>query len=208
MTEDLIILGTGVHAAEMADIVGRINNVEPRWRLRGFIRRATDPGVDCWAGLPVLGNVDALPDYPDCHVAHECFFDDRIDVPPERWAALVDPSSFVASSAVVGPGSVVYPHGFIGAGATLTQRAFILSGCAINHDCVLEDRTIVCSGVTLAGHVHVERDCYLGQRCTVRQNVRIGAGSTLGMGSVVLDDVPPEVVMVGNPARKLRDKRV
>jgi acetyltransferase-like isoleucine patch superfamily enzyme len=39
----------------------------------------------------------------------------------------------------------------------------------------------------------------------VRQNLRIGRDSLVGMGSVVIKDVPPSSVMAGNPARKLRD---
>ena len=73
----------------------------------------------------------------------------------------------------------------------------------INHDNVIDDRVIITSNVSLAGFVHVESDCYLGQACTVRQHVTIGRGSQIGMGCVVLKDVPPHSVMVGNPARQL-----
>lgn len=72
-----------------------------------------------------------------------------------------------------------------------------------NHDVCLEENFTVCSGVTLAGFVHVEAGCYLGQACTIKQYVRIGRGSLIGMGAVVLRDVPPNSVMVGNPARPL-----
>lgn len=63
----------------------------------------------------------------------------------------------------------------------------------------------MCSKVTLAGVVHVEADCYLGQSCTIRQHLRIGKKSLIGMGAVVVKDVPPNSVMVGNPARRIRD---
>jgi acetyltransferase-like isoleucine patch superfamily enzyme len=52
----------------------------------------------------------------------------------------------------------------------------------------------------------VEAGCYLGQGCTVRQELRIGAGSLVGMGAVVVRDVPPGSVVAGNPARRLRDR--
>lgn len=38
--------------------------------------------------------------------------------------------------------------------------------------------------------------------------LRIGADSTVGMGAVVIRDVPPHAVMAGNPARVLRMKAV
>ncbi len=82
----------------------------------------------------------------------------------------------------------------------------MLSGCIINHDDVLEDNVVCASGVTLAGAVHVESGVYLGQSCTVRQFLRIGRNSLVGMGAVVVKDVPPDCVMAGNPAFKLRDK--
>jgi acetyltransferase-like isoleucine patch superfamily enzyme len=64
----------------------------------------------------------------------------------------------------------------------------------------------VCSGVRLAGHVHVERECYLGQGYNIRQFLRIGARSLVGMGSVVTRDVTPTSVVVGKPARRVRER--
>jgi serine acetyltransferase len=39
----------------------------------------------------------------------------------------------------------------------------------------------------------------------VREHVTVGAGSVVGMGSVVLRDVPAGEVWAGNPARRLRE---
>ena len=47
-----------------------------------------------------------------------------------------------------------------------------------------------------------------GTGCTVRQYLRIGKDSFIGMGAVVVRDVPPNAVMAGNPARKLKDRRI
>jgi acetyltransferase-like isoleucine patch superfamily enzyme len=90
---------------------------------------------------------------------------------------------------------------------TIGELLFCLSGCALNHDDVIEDHVALATGVTLAGEVHVETGCYLGQSCTIRQQLRIGHDSLIGMGAVVIADVPPESVMVGNPARRLRSVR-
>lgn len=88
------------------------------------------------------------------------------------------------------------------------MHVFVLSGCIINHDDRIGNRVIMASGVSLAGSVLVDDGCYLGQSCSVRQMLTIGKNSLVGMGSVVLRDVPPDSVMVGNPARKLRENPI
>ncbi len=60
------------------------------------------------------------------------------------------------------------------------------------------------AGVRLAGGVTVGDGAYLGAGALVREGCRIGPWSLVGMGAVVLDDVPPAEVWVGNPARRLR----
>jgi sugar O-acyltransferase (sialic acid O-acetyltransferase NeuD family) len=207
--EPLIILGLGPHAREMAEIVERTNRASPTWELLGFITVDEAHTGESWNGYPVLGGPSAIErylqtgQYPDAFFAFESEWH-RLDVVPlERCATLIDPSCFVSRSAQIGRGCVIYPHGFIGFGARLEDFVFCLSGCTINHDCVLERRVILTSKVTLAGGVYVETGSYLGQASNVRQNLRIGRKSLVGMGAVVVKDVPPNSVVVGNPARVL-----
>lgn len=203
--QDLIILGTGVHGAEMAHLVERINRVEPTWNFLGHIAAKPVESGSFW-GHPILGGVAALEAYPGAFLVADNEFPKAIPIPLDRLATLVDPSCFVHPSARLGRGCVVYAGCFIGLNAEIGDRVFMLSGCVVNHDDRIGDRVIMASGVTLAGAVTIEADVYLGQSCTVRQFLRVGARSLIGMGAVVVKDVPPRVVMAGNPARKLRDK--
>lgn len=203
--QDLIILGTGVHGAEMAYIVERINRQHPTWRLVGHIApKPTDQTT--FAGYPVLGTLEALAAFPGAALVADNEFPKDLPIPEERLISLIDPGSCVHPTAQIGRGCVIYPNCFVGFNAVLGQRVFMLSGCIVNHDNRIEDRVVFASGVTLAGCVHVEEGAYLGQSCTVRQYLRIGRNSLIGMGAVVVKEVPPQVVMAGNPARKLRDK--
>jgi sugar O-acyltransferase (sialic acid O-acetyltransferase NeuD family) len=203
---DLLILGVGVHAGEMVEIVERANRVQPTWNLLGIISPDGRRSGETHNGCPVLGSVELLTAYPKAGLVSDNEWPRSLSIPRGRLVSLVDPGTFVSRTARVGVGSVIYPNGFIGLDAEVGDAVFCLSGCVINHHCVLEDRVVVASGVTLAGSVHVEADCYLGQASTVRQYVRIGRGSLIGLGAVVLNDVPPNSVMVGNPARRIRDR--
>jgi len=203
---DLIILGAGVHGAEMAEIVERVNRVRPTWNLLGYLSPHPNPGAAVRNGYPVLGAPEALAAYPEASLIADNEWPRALPLPRERLISLIDPDAFVSRTASVGSGCVIYPHCFLGLNARLGDDIFCLSGSILNHDDIIEERVVIASGVRLAGSVHVEADCYLGQACTVRQFVRIGRGSLIGMGAVVIRDVPSNSVIVGNPGRRLRDR--
>ena len=205
--QDLIICSVGCHAMEMAEIVEQINRVSPAWNLLGFFseknRYEKHAGLTL-NGYRVLGTIDNLEKHPNAALAVGNEFKDPF--PMERAVTIIDPTAFASRSAKIGKACVIYPGCFIGCNAVLGNRVFSLSGSVINHDDVLEDGVCLCSNVTLAGSVYVEAGVYLGQACAVRQHLRLGKDSFVGMGAVVVRDVPPNAVMVGNPARKLKDK--
>ena len=207
--EDLVILGTSVHAAEMVDIVARVNALCPTWNLLGCCAldeeqlRAAGTTLN---GAPVLGTREALERLETARLVPDNTWPIDSSTPAERLVSLLDPSTFVARSARIGRGCVFYPHCTIGHNAVVGDGVFSLAGSVVNHDDVLGERTQIAAQATLAGYVKVESGCYLGQSCSVRQSVTIGRGSLIGMGAVVLHDVPPNSVMVGNPARRLRDR--
>lgn len=204
---DLIILGLGAHGPEMAEIVDRVNGVRRIWNLLGFISPDGRKVGEYVNDYPVLGTMETLKDYPNACVVPHGEVPQRLEVPRHQLVSLIDPSAFVSRTAQIGVGCVIFPHCYVGLNARLHDFVMCLSGCIINHDNVIEERVFLASGVTLAGYVHVESDCYLGQGCNVRQYLRIGRGSLIGMGAVVVKVVPPNSVMTGNPAWKLRDRQ-
>lgn len=51
------------------------------------------------------------------------------------------------------------------------------------------------------GPIIIEDNCIIGQNALIFANVRIGPNSVVGAGSVVISDVPPNTIVMGNPAR-------
>jgi acetyltransferase-like isoleucine patch superfamily enzyme len=50
-------------------------------------------------------------------------------------------------------------------------------------------------------------DCWIGNRATILDGVRIGRGCVIGAAAVVTRDLPEFSVAVGVPARIVRDRR-
>ena len=55
------------------------------------------------------------------------------------------------------------------------------------------------------GPIVIEPDAWLGAGCVILPGVRIGRGAVVGANSVVSSDVPPLHVVVGQPARTVRE---
>jgi acetyltransferase-like isoleucine patch superfamily enzyme len=138
----------------------------------------------------------------------------------------VGPESFVMKNAILH----VYnfrdlPHAGIRIGArSLIGEACVLRGqggitigddvflapmvqmLAVNHVYHDTSRPISAQGITCQGIV-VEDGAWIGGGAIVLDGVRIGQNAVVGAGAVVTRDVPPYAVVVGNPARVVRDLR-
>ncbi|HEY0722123.1 MAG TPA: acyl-ACP--UDP-N-acetylglucosamine O-acyltransferase [Gammaproteobacteria bacterium] len=77
---------------------------------------------------------------------------------------------------------------------------WIMAYVHVAHDCIVGNNTTMSNNVALAGHVTVGDYATLGGFTLVHQFVSIGAHSFTGMGTGVGKDVPPYVMVAGNPA--------
>ncbi|GAC1458330.1 MAG: acyl-ACP--UDP-N-acetylglucosamine O-acyltransferase [Chamaesiphon sp.] len=71
----------------------------------------------------------------------------------------------------------------------------------VAHNCVIEDRVVISNSVALAGHVHIESQAVIGGVLGIHQFVHIGRLAMLGGMSRIDRDVPPYMLVEGNPSR-------
>ena len=76
----------------------------------------------------------------------------------------------------------------------------ILAYCHLAHNVVLGNHVIMSNVATLAGHVTVEDHAVIGGLAAIHQFCRIGKMSIIGGCSKVVQDVPPFMLVDGNPA--------
>lgn len=81
------------------------------------------------------------------------------------------------------------------------ENCYIMHGVHVAHDVVIGEGTVVSPYAVLGGHVTVMEKSNIGIGAMIHQWVTIGAFAMVGMGAVVVDDVPPGVTVAGNPAR-------
>lgn len=79
----------------------------------------------------------------------------------------------------------------IGANTTIVDTDFHPTNAQIRRLTPNEGRT---------APVVIEDDVFIGTNCLILKGVTIGKGSVVGAGSVVTKNVPPYVIVAGNPA--------
>jgi UDP-N-acetylglucosamine acyltransferase len=77
---------------------------------------------------------------------------------------------------------------------------WIMAYVHLAHDCRVGNRTIFANNAALAGHVHIGDWVILGGFSNVHQFCKIGAHAMVGMSTSLTQDVPPFVILNGNPA--------
>jgi UDP-N-acetylglucosamine acyltransferase len=77
---------------------------------------------------------------------------------------------------------------------------WIMAYVHLAHDCQVGNSTIFANNASLAGHVEVGDWVILGGFSGVHQFCKIGAHAMLGMNTSLTQDVPPFVILNGNPA--------
>ena len=58
------------------------------------------------------------------------------------------------------------------------------------------------------GGVKIGNDCWIGAGAIILNGLTIGDGAVVGAGAVVTKDVEPYTIVVGNPARKIKDIQI
>ena len=77
---------------------------------------------------------------------------------------------------------------------------WIMAYVHIAHDCQVGSHTIMANLTQLAGHVHLGDWVVVGGMSGLHQFVRVGAHAMIGFQSRLSQDLPPFVVVAGNPA--------
>ena len=78
--------------------------------------------------------------------------------------------------------------------------------CHIAHNNVIGKNVVIAAEVNISGGNMIEDDCWIAPSASIRGYIHVGKGSTIGMGAVVVKDIPEGEVWAGSPERMLRDK--
>jgi acetyltransferase-like isoleucine patch superfamily enzyme len=116
--------------------------------------------------------------------------------------AVIGRGAFVENDTTVGALTKIQAHAYITAYSTLEDEVFVAPCVITTNDNFMgrtEKRHALRRGPT------IRRGARIGGGAVLLPGIEIGEEAFVGAGAVVLADVPPRAVVVGNPARHIRD---
>jgi acetyltransferase-like isoleucine patch superfamily enzyme len=137
-------------------------------------------------------------------------FGDNVRIREGAWIQATSVLDQPGVGLTIGESTYVGPRAVFGAGGGITIGRRVLFGSSVhllaeNHAISDPAVPIQQQGVTRTG-ISIGDDAWLGNGAIVLDGVTVGRGAVVGAGSVVTRSVPDGAVVVGNPARQIRQR--
>ena len=205
----LLIIGAGGHGKVIADIASALG----KWDQIAFVDDKY-PDLTQVLDWPVIGGMEDFRNhrevYPDVFVA---VGDNAVRQKITIWSeeagfhlpTLIHPRAAVSRLAVIGAGTVINSQAAVNANATIGKGCIVNTGATVGHDCVLGDFVHVAPGASLAGETVIGDGCWIGMRSAVIEQLTVGKGVVIGAGAVVTRNIPDNKLVVGIPAKIVKE---
>lgn len=208
----ILLFGGGNQVHYTIDIIEKEN----KYDIVGIIDSVHEIGTDRY-GYKVLGRQENLID-----IVEEYKIDAGIITIGDNWSRFkvyqaitnqmqsfefvnaIHPSVIVGKNVELGFGVVMMAGVIVNPLSKIGNFTFFATGCQIEHDCIIEDYASVSAGSVMGGYVSIGKFSAVTLGVTILDRLKIGENSVIGSGSLVLKDIPDNVLAYGNPINKIR----
>ena len=130
---------------------------------------------------------------------------ENLNIPEDKFINLMHPTAIVPKGySKVGKGALFAPLSQLSPDTVVGNNCILLPNSFLGHNSVMDEFSSLATNSVVGAHVHIGKGVHVGSNATIRECVKVGNYSFIGMGAVVLEDVPDYAVVVGNPAKVLR----
>lgn len=133
-----------------------------------------------------------------------------------RFCKDVHYTANINKGAKIGWETIIGPHGGVGEGSVLSGKVVIGPHVTMGPNCrfITGDHPIppdygkFRDMAPTHKRIIIEEDVFIGANVTILPGVTVHKGAAVGAGAVVAKDVPSGAVVVGNPARIVKSRKV
>lgn len=128
--------------------------------------------------------------------------------------ARIEYGAIVRKGASIGKSTIIMMGAVINIGAQIGDNTMIDMNAVIGARGIIGKNVHIGAGAVVAGileppskePVIIEDDVIVGANAVILEGVKVGKGAVVGAGAIVTKDVETYTVVVGNPARKVKER--
>jgi UDP-3-O-[3-hydroxymyristoyl] glucosamine N-acyltransferase len=155
-----------------------------------YVGRGVQIGSDCRIGPGTLIGVDGF--------GYTLEPDGSWQRKDEEYGVVIEDRVDIGAGSIIARGS--YRDTVIGKGTKIDAGVFIAHNVLVGRNC------LIVAGAEISGSVELGDGVIVGPQVSIKQHLNIDDGAFVGMGAVVVKDIPAGEIWAGNPARYMRDR--
>lgn len=212
--EKIVLIGGGNQAHYTIDIIER----EGKYAILGIIDSIQEVGSTRF-GYPVLGRQEDIKELIQKYEIEggiitigdnwaRYYVSSQIKrlVPEFKFVNAIHPSVIIGNNVHIGVGVTAMAGCIFNPKASLGDFTFFATGAQVEHDCTIENFASISAGSIIGGYVRVGKYSAITLGVTVLDRIEIGENTVVGAGSLVVKDLPGNVLTYGSPAKIIRSR--
>ncbi len=129
-----------------------------------------------------------------------------------KYNARIEPGVFIRDLVEIGDNCVIMMGAVLNIGAVIGKNTMIDMNVVVGGRAIVGDHCHIGAGTVLAGVIEppsaepviIEDNVLIGANAVILEGVKVCEGSVIAAGSIVIDNVEPNSVMAGVPAKKIK----
>lgn len=121
-----------------------------------------------------------------------------------KLCTLIHPTASVCATSRIGNGSQLLSQSLLAADSLLGESCILNHQASVDHECIIGNGVHLAPSSTLCGCVVLGNNVMIGAGSIILPRVIIGDNTIVGAGSTVTKDLPPNVIVVGTPAKVIK----
>lgn len=128
-------------------------------------------------------------------------------LPNFEFVNAIHPSVIIGNNVKLGKGIVAMAGCIFNPKSVIEDFTFFATGARVEHDCYIDKFSSISAGSITGGYVKLGKFSAITLGVVVIDRVEIGENTVVGSGSLVLKSLPDDVLVYGNPAKIIRERK-
>lgn len=214
--ENIVLFGGGLHTQYCIDIIEKEN----KYAIIGIVDPYKDVGSKFYT-YKVIGGEKRLRELMKNHDirggiitigdnwTRKLVYDNITNqVPDFKFVNAIHPSTIIGKNVQLGVGVVTMAGCIINPNCIVGNFCFFATGAQLEHDSIMDDFASISAGSITGAKVKIGKYSAITLGVTILDRLTIGENTVVGSGSLVLNDLPDNVLAYGNPAKIIRPRQL